>query len=119
VIHASAPRVLVVDEDLNALSALAELLRNDGYEVAIAATDLEATSALNAFQPEVILTEVRFPGIWPGDVGAMGCDTAGTAQRVLMSVADVPRELMVPWIKKPIVLASLLALLSELTGGPR
>jgi DNA-binding NtrC family response regulator len=110
---AYVPKILVVDEDRSALLALAELLRTAGYEVATAATDLDASLALETFRPEVVLTEVRLPGVWPTDVPSN--ETIG-AQRVLMSVTDVPRELNVPWIKKPIDLTSLLDLLRKLTG---
>ena len=111
-----APKILLVDDDPNALAALAELLREAGYEVATAHSDFEATMALASFEPQVVLTEVRGPwASWLYPEWAGGEAEAGPYQ-VLMSAAQPPRGHSAPWLKKPVDLEELLALLGRLTG---
>jgi DNA-binding NtrC family response regulator len=56
-------RVLVVDDEANARTALAELLRDEGYEVETAADAFKALGKLEAFDPELILTDLKMPGM--------------------------------------------------------
>jgi two-component system response regulator HydG len=54
-------RVLVVDDERNARSALSELLRDEGYEVAGAADGVEALEQVETFRPDVVLSDVKMP----------------------------------------------------------
>ncbi|HXX67947.1 MAG TPA: sigma-54 dependent transcriptional regulator [Polyangiaceae bacterium] len=54
-------RVLVVDDEENIRLVLRTLLRKHGYEVEVAEGGEAALSALDAFDPDVILTDVRMP----------------------------------------------------------
>ncbi len=54
-------RILVVDDEPNARSALATLLREEGYDVHEAADGEEGLEKLHAFAPEVVLSDVRMP----------------------------------------------------------
>jgi CheY-like chemotaxis protein len=54
-------RVLVVDDERNARTALAELLRDEGYEVEEAADGAEALERTAAFRPHVVLSDVKMP----------------------------------------------------------
>ncbi len=56
-------RVLVVDDEANARSALVELLREEGYETEGASDGREALHRLESFEPEVVLTDLRMPGL--------------------------------------------------------
>ncbi len=56
-------RVLVVDDEANAREALAELLEEEGYETATAAEGRRALEMLSTFDPDVILTDLKMPGI--------------------------------------------------------
>src|SRR4029078_2876586 len=60
---ASQGRILVVDDEVNARSALAELLREEGYTVEIAADGFKALPKLDDFAPEVIVTARKRPGL--------------------------------------------------------
>ncbi len=113
------PKILVVDNDPNALAGLCELLRDAGYEVASAGTDAEATAELLSFAPDVVLKETRAPGIARVETEWTIPDGDAAPQQVLMSAGELPRGVEVPWLKKPIDLDELLALLSRLTGGGR
>ncbi len=54
-------RVLIVDDEANARSALAELLEDEGYVTATASDGLEALEKLETFGPEVVLTDLKMP----------------------------------------------------------
>ena len=54
-------RVLIVDDEPNARSALAELLRDDGYVAELAANGHEALRMLASFEPDVVLTDLQMP----------------------------------------------------------
>src|SRR5262249_55231039 len=56
-------RILVVDDEANARTALAELLRDEGYEVETAADAFKGLGKLEAFDPELILTDLKMPGM--------------------------------------------------------
>ncbi len=56
-------RILVVDDEVNARTALAELLRDEGYEVETAADAFKALGKLDAFTPDVVVTDLKMPGM--------------------------------------------------------
>jgi DNA-binding NtrC family response regulator len=60
---ARSGRILVVDDEVNARSALAELLREEGYAVEVAADGFKALPKLEEFEPDVLLTDLQMPGL--------------------------------------------------------
>jgi two-component system response regulator AtoC len=54
-------RVLVVDDEENIRLVLRTLLKKHGYEVEVADSGESALAALDSFDPDVILTDVRMP----------------------------------------------------------
>ncbi|CAN5681194.1 sigma-54 dependent transcriptional regulator [soil metagenome] len=54
-------RVLVVDDEENIRLVLRTMLRKHGYEVEVASSGDEALGMVDAFGPDVILTDVRMP----------------------------------------------------------
>jgi two-component system response regulator VicR len=56
------PRILIVDDDLDLLELLKDAL-HDRYDVDVASTALDAASRLTAFQPDVILLDIRLPDL--------------------------------------------------------
>jgi DNA-binding NtrC family response regulator len=56
-------RILVVDDEANARTALAELLRDEGYTVETAADGFKALPKLDDFAPDLLLTDLRMPGM--------------------------------------------------------
>jgi two-component system response regulator AtoC len=54
-------RILIVEDDPLLLSVLAERLRREGWDVTAAATLAEARAALDAGEPDVVLTDLRLP----------------------------------------------------------
>ena len=56
-------RVLVVDDEVNARTALAELLRDEGYDVEMAADAFKALGKFESFAPDVVMTDLKMPGM--------------------------------------------------------
>jgi DNA-binding NtrC family response regulator len=56
-------RILVVDDEVNARTALAELLRDEGFEVETAADAFKALGKHEAFAPHIVITDLRMPGM--------------------------------------------------------
>jgi DNA-binding NtrC family response regulator len=54
-------RVLVVDDEANARNALAELLRDEGYITEVAGDGQHALRALESFDADVVLTDLKMP----------------------------------------------------------
>lgn len=57
----SQQRVLIVDDDPGALNALAELLRDEGFEVMTALNGQLALAAAPDFRPELVLIDLQMP----------------------------------------------------------
>ena len=55
--------ILVVDDEANARTALAELLRDEGYRVDTAADGFKALGKIEELSPDLILTDLRMPGM--------------------------------------------------------
>jgi DNA-binding NtrC family response regulator len=60
---ASRGRILIVDDEANARAALSEILREDGYTTETAADGFKALGKLEEFQPDVVLTDLKMPGL--------------------------------------------------------
>jgi DNA-binding NtrC family response regulator len=56
-------RVLIVDDEVNARTALAELLHEEGFAVELAADGLDALEKYGAFAPHLVITDVTMPGM--------------------------------------------------------
>ncbi|UCH28753.1 MAG: sigma-54-dependent Fis family transcriptional regulator, partial [Myxococcales bacterium] len=56
-------RILVVDDEANARSALAELLDDAGYSVSTAADGRTALLQMEQVDPDVVLTDLKMPGM--------------------------------------------------------
>jgi two-component system response regulator HydG len=56
-------RILVVDDEPAARSALAELLREEGFSVRSAADGFKALGQLEEWPPDIVITDVKMPGL--------------------------------------------------------
>ena len=59
----STGRILVIDDEANARSALAELLEDAGYMVSTASDGRTGLVQLEQFDPDVVLTDLKMPGM--------------------------------------------------------
>jgi DNA-binding NtrC family response regulator len=60
---ARSGRILVVDDEVNARTALAELLKDEGFDVEMAADAFKALGKYESFAPHVVLTDLKMPGM--------------------------------------------------------
>lgn len=56
-------RILIVDDEANARSALSELLSGEGYQVETAADGFKALRKLAEQRPHLVLTDLKMPGM--------------------------------------------------------
>jgi DNA-binding NtrC family response regulator len=59
----SKGRILIVDDESNARAALSEILDEEGYATETAADGFKALGKLEEFGPDVILTDLKMPGL--------------------------------------------------------
>jgi DNA-binding NtrC family response regulator len=57
------PRLLLVDDDKDALDGLINILRRDGYQVAGVLSGSEALNSLSKKSFDVIITDLNMPGM--------------------------------------------------------
>jgi len=56
-------RILIVDDEAHARSSLAALLGDEDYETDTAADGFKALAQAEAFQPDIVLTDLQMPGM--------------------------------------------------------
>ena len=61
-------RVLIVDDERSVRDVLRDFLTSMGDEVATAASAAEALELVPTFQPDVILTDMKMPGMSDADL---------------------------------------------------
>ena len=111
------PRILIVDEEASARSALSELLCDSGYDVATAATGAEGLALVDSFRPDVLLTDVRMPGMKGFAFGEASRGKPWAPRVVFMSAYPRPHGTDALWLSKPINIDELLAALGQLAHG--
>jgi DNA-binding NtrC family response regulator len=57
------PKILVVDDETSILNTLQILLRGEGFEVTVAVSGREALERFDDVAPDVVLTDIRMPGM--------------------------------------------------------
>ena len=60
---ANLGRVLIVDDEANARGALSEILHEEGYATDTAADGFKALAKIGEFDPMVVLTDLKMPGL--------------------------------------------------------
>lgn len=115
-IHHLRP-VLIVEDDIDILSSLAELLRDDGYDVVTAANGYQALAQVKAHEPELILLDLMMPQMdgWRFVRELRARIPQCRAPVVLMSAApdlasEAERLGVAAWVPKPFRLDQLLRL---------
>lgn len=98
-------RILVVDAEPNATSALAELLRDEGYEVCCAGNEASAQASLQELNPDLLLTGLELPAARPLEQTAARLATT-TVRMVARGRACADDS---PMLLKPIDVSELLA----------
>ncbi len=117
---ARAGRILVVDDEVNARTALAELLREEGYDVEMAADAFKALGKCESFSPHVVVTDLKMPGMDGIDLvkKVRAADdppavVVMTAFGVVESAVDAMRAGAAEYLTKPINFDELLVVLDK------
>lgn len=118
----SRPRVLVVEDDESIRQFIEMALNDDGFEVAVAEEGAAALEEVARFRPEVILLDMRMPGVdgWsfaqayrasPQPRAPILVLTA--ARSAEASAAEIEAD---AFLAKPFELSELLRILNSLIG---
>ncbi len=111
------PKILLVDDESGILDTLRILLRGDGYEVVTAMSGREAVEMLPETSPDIVLTDIRMPGMTGLEVMAkaheVDPETAVilmTAQASLQTAVRAVNEGAYYYLQKPFANEELLAI---------
>ena len=111
------PSILVVDDESAILVSLGILFKNEGFEVATAQGGKAGLEALEKSPPDVLLTDIRMPGISGMDILAAARRQDPempvilmTAQAELRTAIDAVNQGAFQYIQKPFETAALVAL---------
>ncbi len=107
------PRILIVDDERNASSALSEILCDAGYDVAVATTGEEGLALLDSFRPNVLLTDVFMHGMNGLELAKVARRKLDALQVVFMSGYAPKDRGKAPWLSKPLRLDELLTTLQR------
>jgi len=109
-----------VDDEVNARTALAELLRDEGFEVETAADAFKALGKYEAFTPHVVVTDLKMPGMDGIDLVKKIKSFEDPAALVVMtafgavsSAVDAMRAGAADYLTKPINFDELLVVLDK------
>jgi len=113
-------RILVVDDEANARTALAELLRDEGYAVDTAADGFKALPKLEDFAPDLLLTDLKMPGMDGIELGRRARERDPECAVVLMtahgaveSAVVAMREGAADYLTKPLNFEELAMILER------
>ncbi len=108
-------RVLVVDDEPNALSALAALLEEKGFVVETATDAREALPKVRDFAPDILIVDVELPGLKGPDLVRKVREDLTDLPVILMTghgehvVATAQMELRASYIAKPLEIGELVS----------
>ena len=112
------PRVLIVDDEAGILETLQILLRNEGFEPHVAAGGKVGLEQIDALSPDIVLSDVRMPGVDGVEVlaAARAHDPNTpvilmTAQATLQTAMQAVNEGAFYYIQKPFRNDELVAIL--------
>ena len=113
-------RVLIVDDEPEVAKALRRMLTRRGFEVDVATTAQEGLARLEAFSPDIVISDYRMPGMKGPELLAEVSRRAPSAARFLISgqmdlgssIPDLDRHhiLAKPWNNDELVARLLRAL---------
>ncbi len=116
------PKILVVDDETSILNTLEILLRGEGFEYASSTSGRDAMERLDAFAPDLVLTDVRMPGVSGIDLLASIRERDPelpvilmTAQASLQSAVQAVNHGAFYYLQKPFANAELVALCRRAT----
>jgi CheY-like chemotaxis protein len=114
------PSVLIIDDDSGSREALAELLVDEGYDVATAEDGAEGLAYLRVgHRPRVILLDLMMPGVDGWDFRAEQKRDEELAHIPVIAISAAGKLLDADYsLRKPIEIETLLTLLRDVMGAP-
>jgi DNA-binding NtrC family response regulator len=119
-------RVLVVEDDPSVRRTLAEILADEGYAVTTAGSAEEALAHLREPPPDIVLTDVRMPGMSGVDLLTLLRERLPATDVILMTAfedmstaARAMREGAFDFLVKPLKLADVRGVLGRLVADRR
>jgi DNA-binding NtrC family response regulator len=113
----SRPRVLIIDDERAILDTVQILLRGEGFDVATVQNPREALERVGEFEPDIVLTDIRMPGMSGLEIlAAMRQQDPEvpvilmTAQASLQSAVQAVNEGAYYYLQKPFSNAELVTL---------
>jgi two-component system response regulator HydG len=110
-------KVLLVDDEPGILEALQILMRGEGYDVTVARTGREALDAIESAKPDIVVSDIRMPGVTGLEVLARAREVDPaiavilmTAQASLQSAVRAVNEGAYYYLQKPFANDELLAI---------
>jgi two-component system response regulator HydG len=111
---------LVVDDEPNARTALAELLRDEGYDVETAAHALDAVGKLTRYEPDVVIVDLHMPGMEGLDLVSRLCRASDAPAVIAVTAFRDPgpavaalRAGACDYVTKPVRFDELLVVLAK------
>ena len=113
-------RILVVDDEANARTSLAEMLHDEGYDVESAADAFKALAKHEAFASHVVVTDIHMPG--KSGIELLNELKAGddppavvvmTAQGAISTAVEAMRAGAADYLQKPFELDELLVVIEK------
>jgi CheY-like chemotaxis protein len=109
--------VLIVDDDRAIVSALADLLRDEGYRVRTAFDGLAALEETELTPPDLVLSDIAMPRL-NGIALAQRLRDRGVPVVLLSAAVSDPHLADIPYIAKPFDLDQVITLVHRLIGAP-
>jgi two-component system response regulator HydG len=113
----AATKILLVDDETGILDTLRILLRGNGYEVSSAVSGREAVEMLPEASPDIVLTDIRMPGMTGLEVMAKAREVDPeiavilmTAQASLQTAVRAVNEGAYYYLQKPFANEEILAI---------
>jgi two-component system response regulator HydG len=111
------PRIILVDDETGILDTLRILLRGNGYDVVAALSGREAIELLPEAAPDIVLTDIRMPGMTGLEVMAKAHEVDPgtavilmTAQASLQTAVQAVNEGAYYYLQKPFANEEVLAI---------
>jgi CheY-like chemotaxis protein len=92
IFHVKEPRILVADDDADAVLSLTTLLRDEGYQVRGVHRGSEVLQAIFQFAPDVVLLDIGMPQMTGYDVARTLRERYGSARPALIAVTGRAEE---------------------------
>lgn len=117
-------RILLIDDDLSLLGAIARFLRDEGYEVRVFDQPAAAADMVGDWQPDLVITDLKMPGFSGLDVLRQVRQTSPQTPILMFSAFGTTPDVVeaielgaVGFLEKTAAPETLLAKVQDVLGG--